>query len=348
MPSAPFHTHEQPETGPSTPLLRISNLTKTFPVRRSLRDWRRARSPRRLTAVDGVSLSVDRGEVLGIVGESGSGKSTLARCIVGLENADAGEIYYADRRIHLTQRDELSRLRSKVQMVFQDPAAALNPRMTIGAAIREASDFHGSAGADGPTAFVSHLLDLVGLPPELQHRRPRQLSGGQRQRAVIARALAVRPQVLIADEAVSALDVSVQAQILNLLLDLRTQLSLTIIFISHQLSVISYTCDKVAVMYLGQFVECGRVSDVFQAPQHPYTRALIDAHPEPNPGMHTLRPIAGDVPSLIDTPTGCRFQSRCSYAIQACQTEAPPLETIAPDHEAACFVLPFAPGRKPS
>lgn len=346
MSSARLHIDEPPEKEAATPILRISNLTKTFAVRRSLRDWPRAR--RRLTAVDRVSLEVDRGEVLGIVGESGSGKSTLARCVVGLERADAGEFYYAGRQVDLTRRDELSKLRTQIQMVFQDPGAALNPRMTIGAAIREASDFHGTAGPAGSPAFINNLLELVGLSPELQNRRPRQLSGGQRQRAVIARALAVRPQVLIADEAVSALDVSVQAQILNLLLDLRKQLSLTIIFISHQLSVISYVCDRVAVMYLGQFVESGRVADVFQAPQHPYTRALIDAHPEPDPAAHTLRPIAGDVPSLIDAPAGCRFQSRCSYAVQTCQTEVPPLNIIAPDHAAACFVLPFAPGKKPS
>ena len=248
-------------------------LRKSFAVPRRPSEWLRFHPASRVVAVDDVSFAVSRGEILGIVGESGSGKSTLARCLLGLEMPDSGAIRFWDGLLDPTDKQSLHKLRSRVQIVFQDPYAALNPRMRVGDAIAEAARFHRSVANRDVGEFVDELLGLVGLPPDVKARRPRQLSGGQRQRVVIARALAVRPEILVADEAVSALDVSVQAQILNLLRNLQEELGLTIILISHQLSVISYLCRRVAVMYLGKIVEYGTVESVFTSPQHPYTRS---------------------------------------------------------------------------
>ena len=263
----------------ATELLRVEHLVKSFPLPRTTRDWVRRRRAE-VRAVDDVSFAVHRGEVLGIVGESGSGKSTLARCLVGLTTPDSGTIHLEDRSPGSSER-RLSSIHARVQIVFQDPYAALNPRLTIGKAIAEALHVHHRTKGAAREARVNELLELVGLSPTLKERRPRHLSGGQRQRAVIARALAVEPEVLIADEAVSALDVSVQAQILNLLLDLREQLGLTIVFISHQLSVVSYICDRVAVMRHGRFVEVGPTREVYEQPRDAYTQALLAAHPDP-------------------------------------------------------------------
>ena len=260
-------------------LLRVEHLVKNFPLPRTTRDWVRRRRTE-VRAVDDVSFAVHRGEVLGIVGESGSGKSTLARCLVGLTKPDSGAIYLEDRSAASSER-RLDSIHARVQIVFQDPYAALNPRLTIGKAIAEALHVHHRTKGVARENRVNELLELVGLSATLKERRPRHLSGGQRQRAVIARALAVEPEVLIADEAVSALDVSVQAQILNLLLDLRGQLGLTIVFISHQLSVVSYICDRVAVMRYGRFVEVGPTREVYERPRDAYTQALLAAHPDP-------------------------------------------------------------------
>jgi ABC-type glutathione transport system ATPase component len=260
-------------------LVRVDHLVKTFPLPRTPSDLLRRRNRREVRAVDDVSFTVNRGEILGIVGESGSGKSTLARCLVGLTAPDAGVIHVADTDARTTKR--IDSIHARVQIVFQDPYAALNPRLTIGSAIGEALYVHHRAKGAAREARINELLELVGLSTTLKTRRPRQLSGGQRQRAVIARALAVEPEILVADEAVSALDVSVQAQILNLLLDLRDELRLTIVFISHQLSVVSYICDRVAVMRDGRFVEVGATRKVYAQPRNEYTRALLAAHPDP-------------------------------------------------------------------
>jgi oligopeptide transport system ATP-binding protein len=230
-----------------------------------------------------------------------------------------------------------------MQMIFQDPYSSLNPRLTVGSAIAEPARVHGLVDSDGAAAHVEHMLELVGLAAATKGSYPRQLSGGQRQRVAIARALSLEPELLIADEPVSALDVSIQAQILNLLEDLTDSLGLTIIFIAHQLSVVRHLCDRVAVMYLGRFVEIGPVDDVFDNPQHPYTKALMAADPRPDPTQRRLKPaIQGDVPSPLRIPSGCRFRTRCAYAEERCAIEEPVLESAATGSEVACLVRPFA------
>jgi oligopeptide/dipeptide ABC transporter ATP-binding protein len=324
-----------------TEVLRVVELRKSFPVPRPPSEWLRFRPAGRVVAVDDASFTVSRGEILGIVGESGSGKSTLARCLLGLEVPDTGAIHFWDGLLDPTDKQSLHKLRSRVQIVFQDPYAALNPRMRVGDAIAEAARFHRSVATQNVDQFVDELLGLVGLPPDIKGRRPRQLSGGQRQRVVIARALAVRPEILVADEAVSALDVSVQAQILNLLRKLQEELGLTIILISHQLSVISYLCRRVAVMYLGKIVEYGTVETVFNNPQHPYTRALLDAHPDPDPRHAHLSPTIRDPETAAERIGGCVFQRRCQYAEDRCRESEPALEPVDATSSAACFVRPF-------
>jgi oligopeptide/dipeptide ABC transporter ATP-binding protein len=334
-------TAEVQAAGHNGEIIRVVNLRKSFPVPRQASDWLRFRAAHRVAAVDDVSFAVERGEILGVVGESGSGKSTLARCLLGLEVPESGTVHFWDEVLDPREKQSLHALRSRVQIVFQDPYGALNPRMRVGDAVAEAARFHQAAHPTEIDRFVDELFDLVGLSPDVKQRRPRQMSGGQRQRVVIARALAVRPEVLVADEAVSALDVSVQAQILNLLRELQRELGLTIILISHQLSVISYLCDHVAVMYLGKIVEYGRVQTVFSSPQHPYTRALLDAHPDPDPHHRAPTSPIRDPESGADRLAGCVFQRRCQYAIARCHEEEPPLEPVSADATAACFVRPF-------
>jgi len=287
-------------------------------------------------AVDNVSFSVDKGTVLGVVGESGSGKTTLARCLIRLIEPDAGVVSFEGKEINTASAAELRQIRSKIQMVFQDPYTSLNPRMTIGAALIEAGRVHGTVGADRETDFIADLLELVGLARSFSSRRPRQLSGGQRQRAAIARALAVRPSLIIADEAVSALDVSIQGQILNLFRELRKDLGLTMIFIAHQLSVISHVADVVAVMYLGKIVEHGPTKDIFSSPKHPYTKALMAAHPNPDPRRTVMSSMQGDIPSPLAIPKGCRFLSRCSKAATICSESDPDLLLRSGSHSVAC------------
>jgi oligopeptide transport system ATP-binding protein len=325
----------------SEPILALEAIEKRFPVDRSLLAWARRKPARAVTAVDGVSVSVPRGHVLGVVGESGCGKTTLARCMVRLMEPDGGRVLLDGQDLLALPRSDLRRVRKRIQMVFQDPYTSLNSRLTIGQAIGEAARVHGVVSKEREDTYVERMLELVGLPASAKDRLPRAMSGGQRQRAVIARALAVEPDVLIADEAVSALDVSIQAQILNLLRRLTDELGLATVFIAHQLGVIAQISDSVAVMYLGQIVEHGPTREIFNSPQHPYTRGLLAAHPDPSVPRGTRDAVAGDIPSPLDMPSGCRFRTRCPYAEERC-LQPPPLDDVRADHQVRCVVLPFA------
>jgi oligopeptide/dipeptide ABC transporter ATP-binding protein len=322
-------------------VLVVEDLVKSFPVPRTAGELLR-RAPRRaLVAVDGVSVHVRRGEVLGIVGESGCGKSTLARCVVRLLDPDAGSVRLQGTELLDLGRADLRTARRRVQMIFQDPYTSLNPRLTVADAIAEAALVHGTTTREQAAAFVAETLQVVGIGASIARRRPRELSGGQRQRVAIARALAVKPDVLIADEAVSALDVSIQAQVLNLLRSLTDELGLATIFIGHQLAVIAHVSDRVAIMYLGQIVEQGPTLRVFEQPQHPYTKGLLLAHPEPGAERRAREAaIVGDIPSPLEMPSGCRFRSRCRYAEERCKAD-PPVHAFGEGHEARCAVLPF-------
>jgi oligopeptide/dipeptide ABC transporter ATP-binding protein len=320
-------------------LIEIRGLTKRFVKRRGVLATLARRKPQIVHALNGVDLSVHRGETLAIVGESGCGKSTLARCLVRLHEPDDGQLIYdgedALARAGRARRDFNRRL----QMVFQDPYGSLNPRKTIGRQLAEPIRVHRLRPAAGIAARVQELLLMVGLPPDAAERYPHAFSGGQRQRIGIARALALEPECLIADEIVSALDVSVQAQIINLLVALQQQLALTIVFISHDLRLVRYLAHRVAVMYLGRIVEAGPVDEVFGAPRHPYTAALIAAAPslERLP-RDAAEAVAGELPSPLDIPAGCPFHPRCPLCIARCRHEAP-LDWVAGEHRAACHLV---------
>lgn len=303
------------------PVLELRDLKVHIPIRQGLR---RAL----VRAVDGVSLSVRRGHTLGLVGESGCGKSTTARAAIRLEKVTQGSVLLNGADITSLGGDQLRRLRRHLQIVFQDPFSALNPRMTVAQIIAEPMQAQGAGKAE-IAKRVDELLELVGLAPRHRHSYPHQFSGGQRQRIGTARALATNPDVLILDEPVSALDVSVQAQVVNLFTDLQDEFDLGIVFISHDLSVVRHISDEVAVMYLGQIVEQGSALDVLESPQHPYTEALVSAAPGRSTDLRERIVLAGDVPSPIDPPTGCRFRSRCWKATEQCRQE-PPLAIVAP------------------
>jgi len=328
--------------GPGPALLAARGVSVSFPVGSQLAA-RLRHEERLLRAVDGVDLEVGRGEALALVGESGSGKSTLALALSGLRPADKGEISL-DGRTLPARRSNADRRR--VQMVFQDPYSSLNPRMTIGGMLRELLRVHHVVPRGQVVQESTRLLTLVGLPAEAVSAYPRQFSGGQRQRVAIARALALRPDVLIADEPVSALDVSVQATILNLLAGLRSELGLSLLLISHNLAVVRHLCDRVAVMYLGRIVEVAPTEELFGAPRHPYTRGLLAAIPRlvHNASATGAPAIAGDPPSPLRIPAGCRFRTRCPIAQQRCEKEDPQLAGAAqaPGHVAACHFA-FAP-----
>jgi oligopeptide/dipeptide ABC transporter ATP-binding protein len=300
------------------PLVETRGLTKTFKVGGGI-----TRTP--LIAVEDVSIVVPRGETLGVVGESGSGKSTLGRLLLQLERPSAGDILFDGRSILQAKSAERRRLRKRIQVVFQDPYSSLNPTMSIGKALSEVLSVHEIGTRESRPAQVSDLLERVGLSPNLANRRPRQFSGGQRQRIGIARALAVQPDFIVADEAVSALDVSIQAQVLNLLMRLQDELGLTYLFISHNLSVARHISNTIAVMYLGRIVEQAPTEELFAEPLHPYTQALFRAAPKPVPKRKTITPaVAGDIPNPIDRPTGCHFHPRCPFVMEVCRTEYPP------------------------
>jgi peptide/nickel transport system ATP-binding protein len=298
------------------PLLTVKNLRKYYDSSGSIIDSLFGRV-QKVKAVDGVDLELYRGETVGVVGESGCGKSTLGQTLLRLQEPTDGEIYLRDERLNDLSQSELRDRRKDIQYIFQDPFASLNPRLTVGDIIGEPLDIHDIATGEQREERIRELLDIVGLNPSHTHRYPHEFSGGQRQRIGIARALAVDPEIIVCDEPVSALDVSVQAQILNLLDDLQTEFDLSYIFIAHDLSVVEHISDRIAVMYLGEFAEVGTAEEVFQPPHHPYTEALLSAIPEPDPlweGEQIFLP--GNVPSPLDPPTGCRFHTRCPRIIQ--------------------------------
>ena len=319
------------------PLLEVRGLRMHFPVTEGI-------VARRLVgevkAVDGVDLTVRRGETLGLVGESGCGKTTMGRCILRLEKPTAGAILYDGVDIAGLGGKRLTELRRRIQVIFQDPYSSLNPRMKVGAIIAEPMKVHGVESDPGRrTARVRELLSLCGLNPNFADRYPHEMSGGQRQRVGIARALALNPEFLVCDEAVSALDVSIQAQIINLLEDLREKFNLTYLFIAHDLSVVRHLCQRVAVMYLGRIVELAQCDDLFDNPLHPYTQALLAAVPVPDPTVEAsraFRPVQGEVPSPIDPPPGCVFHPRCPLAVTACRAARPVLRELRPGHWVAC------------
>jgi len=322
------------------PLLQVRGLRMHFPVTEGLIARRHIGD---VKAVDGVDLTIGRGETLGLVGESGCGKTTMGRCILRLEKPTAGEILYNGIDIAKLDRRELVALRRRIQVIFQDPYSSLNPRQKVGSIISEPMMVHGvEPDARRRADRVRELLSECGLNPNFADRYPHEMSGGQRQRVGIARALALNPEFIVCDEAVSALDVSIQAQIINLLEDLRDKFNLTYLFIAHDLSVVRHLCQRVAVMYLGRVVELAECDELFDNPLHPYTKALLGAVPVPDPAVEAERafqPVAGEVPSPINPPPGCVFHPRCSLAIEQCKRLRPELRELRPGHWAACDVI---------
>jgi oligopeptide transport system ATP-binding protein len=326
------------EARPSdAPLVEVRGLRMHFPITEGIIAHRKIGE---VKAVDGVNLAIRRGETLGLVGESGCGKTTMGRCILRLETPTEGAILYDGVDIASLDRKALTALRRRIQVIFQDPYSSLNPRQKVGTIIGEPMKVHGiEPDAKRRTEKVRELLRVCGLNPNFADRYPHEMSGGQRQRVGIARALAVDPEFIVCDEAVSALDVSIQAQIINLLEDLREKFNLTYLFIAHDLSVVRHLCQRVAVMYLGHVVELASCDEVFDNPLHPYTRALLAAVPVPDPTIEadrTFQPLSGEVPSPINPPSGCVFHPRCPIAVAECRGAIPALRELRPGHWVAC------------
>jgi oligopeptide transport system ATP-binding protein len=321
----------------SQPLLRVKDLVKRFPIKGGLL----SRTVGNVHAVDGVSFDLAAGETLGVVGESGCGKSTTGRCILRLIEPTSGEVWFDGKSVTRANKDELRALARDMQIIFQDPFASLNPRMTVAAIIGEALTIHKLTKNQADyEARIVQLLETVGLSADHLRRYPHEFSGGQRQRIGIARALAVNPKLIVCDEAVSALDVSIQAQVINLLEDLQAQFKLTYVFIAHDLSVVEHISQRVAVMYLGRIVEIATAKSLYTNPLHPYTEALLSAVPIPDPTVKRKRiPLQGDVPSPINPPTGCHFHTRCPIAKKGlCDVEKPALRQSADGHFVACHL----------
>ena len=319
------------------PLIEVRGLEMHFPITEGVLVGRKVGA---VKAVDGVDFSIERGETLGLVGESGCGKTTIGRCLLRLAQPTAGEILYDGIDIARLGRKDLRHLRRRIQVIFQDPYSSLNPRMKVGAILAEPMRVHGIGGtATQRAARVRELLAICGLNPAFADRYPHEMSGGQRQRVGIARALALEPEFIVCDEAVSALDVSIQAQIVNLLEDLRARFGLTYLFIAHDLSVVRHICQRVAVMYLGRIVELAACDELFENPLHPYTEALLSAVPVPDPSVEAtrkFRPVKGEVPSPINPPSGCTFHPRCPLAVDLCRKSRPELRELRSIHWVAC------------
>lgn len=320
------------ETGKE--LVKISGLKKHFPIRKGFFN----RQVGAVRALDGIDLTIREGETLGLVGESGCGKSTLGRVVLRLLPATAGSVTFEGRNVLAASEKEMKAFRRDMQIVFQNPYASLDPRMTIRQIVQEPLEVHQTASGSDLRDRVLNLLDLVGLAKEMADRYPHEFSGGQRQRVGIARALALRPKLIVADEPVSALDVSVQAQILNLLIQLKSEFRLTYLFIAHNLDVVRYISDRIAVMYLGRIVELGECDEVYNQPLHPYSKALISAAPVPDPDFDRSNRmlLPGDLPSPANPPSGCRFHTRCPMARDKCKVDDPALREITPSHFSAC------------
>ncbi|HXF35019.1 MAG TPA: dipeptide ABC transporter ATP-binding protein [Candidatus Acidoferrales bacterium] len=319
----------------SDELLAVRDLYKYFPIRAGLF----SRHVGDVKAVDGVDFTINQGETLGLVGESGSGKTTIGRVILRLIPATRGSVTFEGREVLTLDRHDLRALRKEMQIIFQDPYGSLNPRMTVGAIIGEPLAIHRIARGKAAEARVRELLHMVGLEPYHANRFPHEFSGGQRQRIGIARALAVGPKFIVADEPVSALDVSIQAQVINLLEDLQARLGLTYLFIAHDLSVVRHISTRVAVMYVGKLVELGARDALYERPLHPYTQALLSAIPVPDPSSEHRRKriiLSGDIPSPVNPPSGCRFHTRCPIAFERCSREEPPFRDYGGGHFAAC------------
>jgi oligopeptide/dipeptide ABC transporter ATP-binding protein len=321
----------------ATPLLEVRGLAMHFPISEGIVLSRKIGE---VKAVDGVDFAIARGETLGLVGESGCGKTTTGRCILWLERPTEGQILFDGQDISGMDRKGLTAMRRRMQVIFQDPYSSLNPRMKVGDIVAEPIKVHGvEPDARRREARVRELLSVCGLDPKFTDRYPHEMSGGQRQRVGIARALALDPEFIVCDEAVSALDVSIQAQVVNLLEDLRERFNLTYLFIAHDLSVVRHLCQRVAVMYLGRIVEMADVDELFDNPLHPYTQALLSAVPVPDPRVEArreFRPAKGEVPSPINPPSGCVFHPRCPVAVEGCKKTRPTLRELRPRHWVAC------------
>lgn len=312
-------------------LLDVRNLKKSFSIKDPI-----GRHSGLLTAVDDVSFSLQQGETLGVVGESGCGKSTTGKLIMQLLPADQGQVLYQDTNLCSLSPRQIRPYRRKIQMIFQDPFSSLNPRMTVGSILSEPLKIHKLVPASAIRDRVIELLEQVGLSSQHEQRYPHEFSGGQRQRIGIARALAVEPEIIIADEPVSALDLSVQAQILNLLQDIKQSHGLSYIFIAHDLAVIEHVSDRIAVMYLGKIVELCSAGELYRNPRHPYTEALLNAVPVPSPEHRRPVALKGEIPSPVNPPTGCHFHPRCPYAGPVCRTTPPQLQEVSPGHQVSC------------
>ncbi|MEH7253151.1 dipeptide ABC transporter ATP-binding protein [Neobacillus niacini] len=327
MSNAPLKTRE--------PLITVDELKTYYPIKKGIL----SKTVGHVKAVDGVSFSIYEGETLGLVGESGCGKSTIGRSIVRLENPTEGKIIFQGDDITSLSNKQMSEYRSNLQIIFQDPFSSLNPRKRVKDIIAEPLKVHKIVEPKNLQKRVDELLDMVGLPKHYKNRYPHEFSGGQRQRIGIARALSLNPKLIVCDEPVSALDVSIQAQVLNLLTDLQKELNLTYLFIAHGLGAVKYISDRIAVMYLGKVVEIAKTDDIFKNPKHPYSLALLNAYPVPNPNLRDKERIViqGDVPSPVNPPKGCRFHTRCPIAMDICRQQVPELK--GSDHAVACFAV---------